>query len=215
MNQISNVQAHRACNDLSMISPELLASTFAAGAPYTAYVSSGTPDQQANWAKIYDRLKLTDDQAALVRGFSRRVNVLVTSGLWCGDCAHQCPMLARIAETHAAQPTTPNSPGIDLRFVDRDKHPAFADTVRICAGARVPTAIFFSEDFHFISLLGDKTLARLRAKAAKALGQSCPLPGAPIPGDELAATLQDWMNEFERVHLLLRLSPRLRQAHAD
>jgi len=33
--------------------------------------------------------------------------------------------------------------------------------------------------------------------------------------DELNATLQDWLNEFERVQLLLRLSTRLRQIHGD
>ena len=30
-----------------------------------------------------------------------------------------------------------------------------------------------------------------------------------------ADTLQDWVNEFERVQLLLRLSTRLRQKHGD
>jgi hypothetical protein len=47
------------------------------------------------------------------------------------------------------------------------------------------------------------------------LGPACPLPGAPLPDDELAATLQDWLNEFERIELLLRLSPRLRRKHGD
>jgi hypothetical protein len=36
-----------------------------------------------------------------------------------------------------------------------------------------------------------------------------------VSDDELAATLQDWLNEFERVQLLLRLSGRLRQKHDD
>jgi hypothetical protein len=72
-----------------------------------------------------------------------------------------------------------------------------------------------AEDFEFMSLLGDKTLSRLRAKAAKSLGAACPLPGAELPADELAATLQEWLNEVERVHLLLRLSTRLRELHQD
>ena len=29
------------------------------------------------------------------------------------------------------------------------------------------------------------------------------------------ATLQDWVDEFERAQLLVRLSPKLRQRHAD
>jgi hypothetical protein len=33
--------------------------------------------------------------------------------------------------------------------------------------------------------------------------------------DELAATMQDWMGELERMQLMLRLSPRLRATHVD
>ncbi len=47
------------------------------------------------------------------------------------------------------------------------------------------------------------------------VGAACQLPGAEVAGDELAATLQDWLDEFERVQLLLRLSPRLRQKRGD
>jgi thiol-disulfide isomerase/thioredoxin len=198
-----------------MLSPELLRAAFAAGEPFDAYVARGTPDQRDNWGRIYARLCLTEPQRALVRGFTRRVNILVSSGMWCGDCAHQCPMLARIAQANPAHAAAPDSPGIDLRFVDRDRYAAFADAVRICGGTRVPTAVFFSEDFFFVSVLGDKTLTRLRAKAARALGQFCPLPGAEPPEDELNQTLADWLHEIERVHLLLRLSPRLRTKHAD
>jgi hypothetical protein len=72
-----------------------------------------------------------------------------------------------------------------------------------------------NEDFEFVGSAGDKSLSRLRALAAKTLGAACPIPGAAIGTDELAAGLQDWLNDFERVHLLLRLSPKLRQRHAD
>lgn len=75
--------------------------------------------------------------------------------------------------------------------------------------------IFLAEDDEFVSIYGDRTLSRYRALAARQLGPACPLPGAPIPDDEIAATLQDWLNEFERVQLLLRLSGRLRQKYGD
>ena len=79
------------------------------------------------------------------------------------------------------------------------------------AGNRVPTLLFCAEDFELVSYLGDRTLTRYRSIAAQQLGAACPLPGAHVPEDELATTLNDWLNEFERVQLLLRLSPRLRQ----
>jgi hypothetical protein len=85
----------------------------------------------------------------------------------------------------------------------------------ICGGLRVPTVLFLSEDFEFISIHGDKSLSRLRAKAAKSLGASCPLPAAGVNTDETAATLADWVREFEFAHLVVRLSPKLRERHDD
>lgn len=198
-----------------MLAPHVLRSKFEAGLSYADYVATGTPDQQAMWKASHARVALSASQRTLVTSFTRRVNVLVSSGLWCGDCAHQCPMLARIEEAHPAAASKEGSPGIRLRFLNRDAHLDLADQVRICGGHRVPTVIFFSEDFEFVSLLGDKTLSRLRAKAAKALGPSCPLPGAELPSDELESTLQEWIDEHERVHLTLRLSTRLRTLHGD
>jgi hypothetical protein len=41
------------------------------------------------------------------------------------------------------------------------------------------------------------------------------LPGASVASDEVSATLQDWVSEVEWAHLIVRLSPRLRQRHGD
>ena len=47
------------------------------------------------------------------------------------------------------------------------------------------------------------------------VGASCPT-GLVLPGDPLLAQVtQDWLNEFERVQLMLRLSARLRQKYGD
>jgi hypothetical protein len=106
-------------------------------------------------------------------------------------------------------------PRVELRWLDREAQPDLTATVRICDGARVPTVIWMAEDFEFVSLLGDRTLSRYRAMARTQLGPACPVPGALPPADEIASTLQEWLNEFERVQLLLRLSQRLRLAHGD
>ena len=97
----------------------------------------------------------------------------------------------------------------------RDRHDDLSEQVTINAGQRVPTVLFCAEDFELVGYLGDRTLNRYRAIAAQQVGAACQLPGAEVAGDELAATLQDWLDEFERVQLLLRLSPRLRQKHGD
>lgn len=189
-----------------MLTADFLKSHFDRALPYAKYVATGNPDQQARWRTVYEQARLTPAQRELVGAFGRDMKALVSSGMWCGDCVQQCPLLARIAEA---------SPRIDLRFVDRDEHADFAERIMICQGLRVPTAVFMAEDYEFMSLLGDRTLSRYRAVAQRQLGPSCPLPGAPIPPEEMAATMQDWVNEFERVHLMLRLSARLREKHGD
>ncbi len=182
-----------------------LKSKFDAALDWDAYLATDA-DKAADWRTIYDQVALTDEQRRLVSGFTRQVKALCVSGIWCGDCVQQGPLIQRIAEV---------SPLIDLRWVDRDEHLDLAEQIKINAGLRVPLVVFMAEDFEPVSIFGDRTLTRYRALAARQLAGACPLPGAPVPDDELAGTLQDWLDEVERVHLLLRTSARLRQQHGD
>lgn len=190
-----------------MFTTDFLRAKFAAATAYDAYVASGTPEQRSAWNAVYERARLSAAQTQLVRGFTREMRVLVVSGIWCGDCSQQCPLMARIAEADPER--------VRLRLLDRDQHAELSRELKINGGDRVPVVLFLAEDDQLVSIYGDRTLSRYRAIAARQLGPSCPLPGAPIAPDELAATLQDWLDEFERVQLLLRLSGRLRQKHAD
>jgi thiol-disulfide isomerase/thioredoxin len=184
-----------------------LAGKFSAAMAYHKYTLTGTEEQQRRWKQVYDLARLTDEQTRLLAGFSREMRVLVVSGIWCGDCVQQCPLLERIAEA--------NPQRIKLCFVDRDQHRDLAEQVRINGGDRVPVAVFMAEDYEFCSAFGDRTLARYRALARSQLGASCPIAIAPPDRDEMAHTLHDWLNEFERIHLMLRLSARLRKRHGD
>ena len=184
-----------------------LAEQFAAALPYDRYVRSGTEEQQRRWRQVHDAAHLTDPQRQLLGGFVRDMKILVVSGVWCGDCVQQCPLLQRCAEGAATK--------IDLRFVDRDEHRDLTDRVRINGGDRVPVALFLAEDHELCAIFGDRTLQRYRALAARQLGPSCPTGIVAPDTDEMAATLQDWLDEIERVQLMLRLSARLRQKHGD
>lgn len=179
----------------------------AAGLSYADYLATGNEAQQEGWQKIYDQISLSDKQKDLLGGFVREIKVIGVSGIWCGDCVRQGPMLQKIAEASNGK--------VDLKWVDRDEHIDLQEKVKICAGNRVPVVVFAAEDFELVGYAGDKLLSRYRAMAAQALGANCPLPGAPVPQDQLDAELQDWVDEFERVHLLLRLSGRLRKKHGD
>ena len=79
----------------------------------------------------------------------------------------------------------------------------------------MPVAALFSEDFTPVLFYGDRTLSAYRAAAAAEAGQSCASGAVPPPADAVAAVTADWLAEFERVQLILRLSGRLRQLHGD
>ena len=190
-----------------MMKSDYLSGVFAAGLSYSDYVATGTAEQQRRWTLVYEAATLLPAQRALLGGFVRRMNVLVVSGIWCGDCVQQVPLLARIAEAAVGW--------IDLRIIDRDQHRDLAEQVRINGGDRVPVVLLLAEDHELCAVGGDRTLSRYRALARKQLGPSCPLGIEAPDGDELAACLGDWLGEIERVQLMLRLSTRLRHRHND
>ena len=184
-----------------------LAEKFNAALPYEEYVRTGTAEQQRRWRQVYESARLTAAQSGLVAGFTRDMKVLVVSGVWCGDCVEQCPLLQRCAEANPAR--------VALRLLDRDEHRDLSSQVRLNGGDRVPVALFLAEDDELCGVYGDRTLSRYRALAARQLGPACPTGIVPPGPGELGATLQDWLDELERVQLMLRLSARLRQKHGD
>jgi hypothetical protein len=193
-----------------LMNAETLRRTFTRAMPYPDFVASGEPDgHRMQWDQRYGQLALDAEQAALVAGFTRRMHVLCLTGTWCGDCALQGAALQRIAEANPA--------AIDLRFLPRtEDHAELIVANRINAGFRVPVTWFMAEDFEPVSRIGDRTLSRYRSMARKALGDGgAATVLAPPPADPVREVLREVLGEFERVHLLLRLSARLRQKHDD
>jgi thiol-disulfide isomerase/thioredoxin len=186
-----------------------LSSKFQLALPYDSYLKTGSDEQQRRWKQVYDASAnaITAAHRETLRGFVREMNVLIISGIWCGDCVQQCPLIQRLAEVNAAR--------IHVRLIDRDEHKDLSHRFRINDGDRVPVTLFLAEDFALCGAFGDRTLHRYRAIARRQLGASCPTGLAAPDADELAATMQDWMDELERMQLMLRLSPRLRATHVD
>jgi len=184
-----------------------LVDKFASGLAYARYLQIGTEEQQRRWTQVYDAAHLSDAQKQLLAGFVREMKILIFSGIWCGDCVQQCPLIYRIAEANPAK--------IDLRFVERPKESELLPELRINAGSRVPVVVFLSEDNEWCATAGDRTINRYRALARAKLGPLCPTGIVAPDKDELDDTLADWLNEVERVQLMLRLTPRLRQKYQD
>jgi hypothetical protein len=183
------------------------ASKFTDGLTYDAFLSThGTDEHRAKWAAFHATVKLTQPQQELLTGFRRDMKVMCLAGAWCGDCVNQCPIFDHFARV---------TPRIDIRYFDRDAHPDLAERLSICGAARVPAVLFLSEDFTQIGMYGDRTLAKYRQMAADQLGAACSSGLVGSGGSLLSAVTQDWLDEFERVQLILRTSARLRKLHGD
>ena len=179
---------------------------FAQASPYAEYVATGTTAQHERWRGYRERVVLSDQQRRTASGFSRRLNVLVLSGIWCGDCARQCPMIDLIGSS---------APVLNIRFIDNQANPQLRDELRIHGASRVPVALFLSEDFFEVARFGDRQLAAYRRKASTELGDACDAGIVPPFSEELAEEVGEWFECFERLQLLLRVSPFLRRRHND
>ena len=192
-----------------LMNANILRTKFEQGLEYGDFVARGEGEgHRPPWDQRYGQLTLTPDQDALLKSFSRHMNVLCMTGTWCGDCALQGSAMARIAEA--------NPDKIHLRFILRSEdHAPLIAKAQINAGFRVPVTWFMAEDFEPASVFGDRTLSRYRSMALKQLPVGAVTVVAPPPADPVREVLNEILDEFERVQLLLRTSPRLRQMHSD
>lgn len=178
-------------------------SAFESGFSYDEFLDKyGSEQEKSAWQGVYSRVTVSESQQQLLASFVRELRVLCMAGAWCGDCVSQCPIFRKIEEA---------CPNIKLRFVDRDANPELAAELKICGGSRVPQVVFMSEDGKPIGRNGDRTLAKYRQMMGEVAGAVLPSPAENL----LDAVTQDWLNEFERVQYILRLSPSLRQKHGD
>lgn len=183
------------------------AAKFDTGLDYESFLTRyATDEQRAKWKRFHDSISLTDSQRNLLAGFVREMKVIVVAGTWCGDCVNQCPIFQHFAEI---------TDKIQVRYFDRDDNPDLAEQLQTCGAARVPAVLFLSEDNYVCGRAGDRTLSKYRQMANDLLGAACP-SGITAPGDHLTAdVVQEWLDQFERIQLMLRTSGRLRQLHGD
>jgi hypothetical protein len=182
-------------------------SAFEQALPYDTFLERfANPVQRMRWNDMHTRTCLTPEQTALLGGFTRSMPVLCLAGAWCGDCVNQCPAFDHFARA---------SQVIHLRFLDRDLRPDVRDALSINAGHRVPVVVFLSEDGHEVIRYGERTLSAYRKLALDRLGPSCSTGLVPPSDDLTAGIVSEWLAEFERAQLILRLSPRLRERHGD
>ena len=138
---------------------------------YDRYLAASPSEKAARWTQLARQLPaLTDDERRRVEGYPPLLKLLLVSGVWCGDCVRQGPMLKQIVDACRGS--------IELRVIDRDASPPLRDEVRILGAKRVPVAVALSLEFFEVGRFGDRMLTTYRRKALTELGPACPCPTA-------------------------------------
>ena len=148
---------------------------------------------------------LTEEQLKRLKGWNREMNVLMYSGVWCGDCVRQGPLLKQISDTVGDN--------VNLRVIEREVSEQLQDELRIVGALRVPMVVFLSEDWWEIGRFGERTLSYYRAKAAREIGAN--YNAGILTPRARDRELSEWVDIFERMLIMLRLSPPLRRKHGD
>ncbi|MCC7491496.1 MAG: thioredoxin family protein [Fimbriimonadaceae bacterium] len=174
--------------------------------PYDAYLATGDAVHRTRWEQALERTQLTAAQQQLLGSFTRRLHLLVLSGIWCGDCVRQGPIFRRLEAA---------VPHLELRLADRDEQPELTELLRINGAKKVPVAVYLSEDFYEVGRFGDRPLSVYRAKAARELGAACETGIVPPSPEALAVEIQEWVDLTEWMHLILRTAPLLRARYQD
>lgn len=182
-------------------------SCFETALEYEQYLSQSPSYQADRWHETAGRIPpLSEEQRQRLEGFHRILNVLMVSGVWCGDCVQQGSIVKQIVDACDDE--------VQLRVMDRDSDIELRDELRILGAQRVPVVVFLSEDFFEVGRFGDRALATYRKMAASVRPSNDPA-GQPAPRDEWASEISEWLDVFERMLLMTRLSPLLRNRHGD
>jgi thiol-disulfide isomerase/thioredoxin len=173
--------------------------------PYEEYLKTA-PEKAKRWLEFEPRApELTEKQLKRVQGYDREINILIYSGIWCGDCVRQVPIIKKIAEAAGEK--------VNFKLIERETSPELMEELRILGATRVPRIVFLTEDYWEIHRSSDRLLPAYRAKAAREIGMNHDA-GVMTP-KALEEETEAWVDKFERVLLMTRLSPPLRKRHND
>ena len=180
---------------------------FAEALPYASFLEQfANASQQDRWQAMHSRISLTVEERNLLSGFSRRMPVLCLAGTWCGDCVNQCPVFDHFSKA---------APQIDLRFLDRHAIPEVRSLLAINGGHRRARACIPQRRLVRGRPLWRAAAFDLSPNDRRISRSVLPYRINPAAGRGLSAMIADWLSEFERFQLILRLSPRLRARYGD
>ena len=173
---------------------------------YNSYIEGAKPTEKERWLQRMERTpELTEEQKKRLQGYNRRLNILVYSGTWCGDCSRQVPMLLKISEVAGEK--------VSIRLIERETSKELMEELRILGATRVPVIVFLTEDFWEVGRFGERLLSLYRSKMAREIGRG--VDQGQLSPKSLAREMSDWVDIFERMLIMVRLSPPLRRKYND
>ena len=113
--------------------------------PFDAYLA-GSTEHWALWEGIHRVARVPEwAPAAVPEGVIRRLLVIAED--WCGDASNTVPILAKLAD---------GTPGLGLRIIKRDEHPAVMDQYLTNGSRSIPIVIVLDEEFREIGHWGPR-----------------------------------------------------------
>lgn len=104
--------------------------------PYEAFVAAST-EHRGLWEGIH-RIAVVPEWARALDFSATPRHLLVVAEDWCGDASNTMPILAKMVE---------QAPGLALRVLRRDEHPAVMDRYLTNGSRSIPIVIALDSDF--------------------------------------------------------------------
>lgn len=105
--------------------------------PFHEFVTAAQPEHRGLWEGLYRIARVPEDLARPLALEAPR-KLLVIAADWCGDASNTIPAVARWVE---------RQPGLALRIVDRDTHPALMDRYLTSGARAIPIVIVLDPRF--------------------------------------------------------------------
>jgi hypothetical protein len=114
--------------------------------PFSRFLE-GVMKLQSLWEGSARGATVPDWARTRFAGLPNGLRMLVLNADWCLDSASAVPILARLAEV---------VPGVELRVLDRDAHPAIMDQYLTDGTRSIPLAILLDRDFKELGRWGPR-----------------------------------------------------------
>lgn len=142
--------------------------------PYADFVNASDLKHRGLWEGLHRLARIPDwaRAAALADG---ALKLLVLAEGWCGDASNTVPVLARLAD---------EVPGIELRLLRRDEHPAVMDRYLTNGARSIPIVIALDEQYRELGHWGPRPAALQRWVLEQR--------AAGVPKEQLYPEIRKW-----------------------